>query len=914
MFVFAATKLHSSVQPLSSPPVQVSTSTVPAIQEISKPVTIKGSTATVSNVAEPLRVTYIPKDTEFTSIKDIPSELLCSVAECYHHRMLVCRICFFDSNCETLSSRKGGGGITSSECENGHTPWKQVIVIPASALCISPSKFVPIPPLPKHMKHSSSSFMVCKKKEHNTCYAMSKGTNPWFPHTVEELVIWTVEREKDRSFEDVYKEFLSYFLGTGTNPVHQRQQQQQQLYGPQSSSSVKPKSGTSYVDSVPVFNPSEVPAKFSSGLQAPFLNFEDAVYLTSSSTGEHTTTNINTNSGLPSQSGLHQGLFDFSNFTPTGQYNYSGGVAKSPMGLEVPSDVNRSTAGSQTMTASDALEYFPALLGGGNSTTDAGGNPLSVTGNPIGHYGFANAFGMDQSFQPGGFNGRKNQASGQMLDANQYQNETALQNWNRVLSEKQSDSFTQRLNEPLPPSQTSQNVMERDWSGTVGQTKPTPYSVHPPGFKSMVQDDTKHSSQNTASNANPTVSRDITSVEPKTGSNATVDSSLAVGAKWSDLLDSHDLDASFGEDTYGIDLPRMPNSEPLVLENATKKGSHNGGKSKNKRGKKNGSKSEDTLNGGKSSKPAVENARPQQNGHHNGSSNKPTVKNDPTNSVISTEGTENPGANGRLNEVPHSFNITLEHGILSEGSITTSSDLVFEKKNQLVTTANVAISNVITSHSHTNEAAIPRCLNAIGFELHQAQPTTTESALRLLPVSTIATEHSIDLHLESSSNQLQLESSTSDEDQSFEVPRDTLVNEHQPMQLTMLERDLTAKSSLFASVMAAKAGTSGSVSPIFDEDKENDHNTNLNDFDQGAMSTHQEIGHHAGNLVSSNGLEMGNTENVFNVNRTLYPANGVLSEDNVDTNGVVQPELDHDENMSPLLELNNAQVVPAPVS
>ena len=139
---------------------------------------------------------YDPKNTEFVRIKDIPTDLLIAVAECFHDRLFVCRICFFESNCSKLVSK-----IETKQaimCENNHTPWKQIKVIPRCKLCITPADHAPIPPLPKHMKNSNIPFAVCKKAEHQTCYAMSRGTNPWFPHTVEELVIWTVEREKGK--------------------------------------------------------------------------------------------------------------------------------------------------------------------------------------------------------------------------------------------------------------------------------------------------------------------------------------------------------------------------------------------------------------------------------------------------------------------------------------------------------------------------------------------------------------------------------------------------------------------------------------------------------------------------------------------------------------------------------------------
>jgi len=69
-------------------------------------------------------------------------------------------------------------------------------VIPKCQLCANTFDWVPVPPLPKHMKQKPKNpFVVCKKQDHSACYTMSKGTDPWFPHSVEEMVIWTVERE-----------------------------------------------------------------------------------------------------------------------------------------------------------------------------------------------------------------------------------------------------------------------------------------------------------------------------------------------------------------------------------------------------------------------------------------------------------------------------------------------------------------------------------------------------------------------------------------------------------------------------------------------------------------------------------------------------------------------------------------------
>ena len=145
---------------------------------------------------------YDPKTTVFNCMDDIPEELLADVALCYKQRLLVCRLCFFESHCMDLSSKK----TSRNTCEKGH-PWKQIRIIPHCEMCIGPGPFIPIPPLPKHMQNSNSAFVICNKTEHTTCHYMSKTTNPWFPHTVEELVIWTVEREK-REFSSLTIDLL----------------------------------------------------------------------------------------------------------------------------------------------------------------------------------------------------------------------------------------------------------------------------------------------------------------------------------------------------------------------------------------------------------------------------------------------------------------------------------------------------------------------------------------------------------------------------------------------------------------------------------------------------------------------------------------------------------------------------------
>ena len=42
--------------------------------------------------------------------------------------------------------------------------------------------------------HRHKPFQMCKKSEHKLCFDKSALGDTWFAHSIEELVIWTVER------------------------------------------------------------------------------------------------------------------------------------------------------------------------------------------------------------------------------------------------------------------------------------------------------------------------------------------------------------------------------------------------------------------------------------------------------------------------------------------------------------------------------------------------------------------------------------------------------------------------------------------------------------------------------------------------------------------------------------------------
>ena len=140
---------------------------------------------------------YDPSSITFGSISNIPKKLLSSVAKCYHSRLNTCRVCFYDSldgkkfnSSPTLSSQEEN----SNMCERGHY-WRPIRVIPKCGMCESYGSYIAIPSLPSHMRQLKSPFKSCTNPSHGFCFDRSREVNPWFPHTIEEMVIWTVERE-----------------------------------------------------------------------------------------------------------------------------------------------------------------------------------------------------------------------------------------------------------------------------------------------------------------------------------------------------------------------------------------------------------------------------------------------------------------------------------------------------------------------------------------------------------------------------------------------------------------------------------------------------------------------------------------------------------------------------------------------
>ena len=104
----------------------------------------------------------------------------------------MCRNCF----CNELKLSRGYDA--KGKCMQCQWKFKKLLVIPKSPMTVNfcKSEMIAIPPWPKS-KPNELPFESCpkptdKSKEHRQCL--------WYAHTVEELVIWTVEREYGKLF------------------------------------------------------------------------------------------------------------------------------------------------------------------------------------------------------------------------------------------------------------------------------------------------------------------------------------------------------------------------------------------------------------------------------------------------------------------------------------------------------------------------------------------------------------------------------------------------------------------------------------------------------------------------------------------------------------------------------------------
>ena len=146
---------------------------------------------------------FLLSKTRFTSAEQIPQYLLESVIKCYSQRVQACRWCFLTHLSSTLKQLQSLSVTSTSICKKCLRDNGTVTVMPASDLCETSAygKFVAIPPTP--IKESNiPAFYYCPKfKElyrHKRCLLLTRKEDAWFPHSIEEMVIWTIEYKQGK--------------------------------------------------------------------------------------------------------------------------------------------------------------------------------------------------------------------------------------------------------------------------------------------------------------------------------------------------------------------------------------------------------------------------------------------------------------------------------------------------------------------------------------------------------------------------------------------------------------------------------------------------------------------------------------------------------------------------------------------
>ncbi|XP_065891397.1 uncharacterized protein [Dysidea avara] len=146
------------------------------------------------------------RETMFPKVSFIDPSLLEDVIRCYKDRQTVCRNCYYNNN------KLSRGYDAKGQCTSCKWEFKKLLVIPKSPMTINyyESEMIAIPPWPKS-KPNDLPFEACakpkdKSNDHKRCLIMSRNSAVWYAHTVEELVIWTVEREYECSFEEFIRD------------------------------------------------------------------------------------------------------------------------------------------------------------------------------------------------------------------------------------------------------------------------------------------------------------------------------------------------------------------------------------------------------------------------------------------------------------------------------------------------------------------------------------------------------------------------------------------------------------------------------------------------------------------------------------------------------------------------------------
>ena len=136
---------------------------------------------------------FRPETAVFHHSSKILPDLLEDVITCFLQGERVCKLCFYRRKLARVVSYKDGFPYCP-ECKQCDHIW----LMPASRFCENFGNFreIPVPQAPHwFMRHRDKPFGVCRKEDHHSCYERSATSDIWFAHTIEELVIWTIERE-----------------------------------------------------------------------------------------------------------------------------------------------------------------------------------------------------------------------------------------------------------------------------------------------------------------------------------------------------------------------------------------------------------------------------------------------------------------------------------------------------------------------------------------------------------------------------------------------------------------------------------------------------------------------------------------------------------------------------------------------
>ena len=135
---------------------------------------------------------FDPEKTVFKDVSKINPHLLQDIVNSYKKSQTVCKFCFFRNR----RQEKLGANCYCKQCKRVNPT---VIVMPSSKLCknFANMKVVPVSKPPKVLMSGSNRqkpFQYCQRTNHVPCLEKSATDDVWFAHSIEELVVWTVER------------------------------------------------------------------------------------------------------------------------------------------------------------------------------------------------------------------------------------------------------------------------------------------------------------------------------------------------------------------------------------------------------------------------------------------------------------------------------------------------------------------------------------------------------------------------------------------------------------------------------------------------------------------------------------------------------------------------------------------------